>query len=132
MTRLNFNIVFTIEGPHQQQQQNHCLRTDNSLSHLVVGVNVFYWRKIFSLDYIVVKTHNLSSSHRGFLINYKLKQVLPLPPLGMFADIFYLKENFKTHRLRDVSLCDLGRKSLTACYICYCSKLRKKTNESLS
>ena len=86
MTRLNFNIVFTIEGPHQQQQQNHCLRTDDSLSHLVVGVNVFYWRKIFSLDYIVVKTHNLSSSHRGFLINYKLKQVLPLPPRD-FADL---------------------------------------------
>ena len=90
MTRLNFNIVFTIEGPHQQQQQNHCLRTDNSLSHLVVGVNVFYWRKIFSLDYIVVKTHNLSSSHRGFLINYKLKQVLPLPPRDVCRSFMFL------------------------------------------
>ena len=30
----------------------------------------------------------------------------PAPPLGNFADIFYLKENFKPHLLRDVcTLC---------------------------
>ena len=40
-----------------QQQQNHRLRTDNSLSYRGGGggLNVFYWRQIFSLDSVVVK-----------------------------------------------------------------------------
>ena len=38
-------------------------------------------------------------------IDFELKKVL-LPPLGNFADISYLKENFKPHLLRDVcTLC---------------------------
>ena len=35
-------------------------------------------------------------------IDFELKKVLLPPPLGNFADIFYLKENFKPHLLRDV------------------------------
>ena len=43
--------------------------------------------------------------------------------LGNIVDISYLEENFMPHLLRDVcTLC-----SGTACYICYCSKLRKKS-----
>ena len=39
------------------------------------------------------------------LLDFELKKV-PLPPLGNFADISYLKENFKPHLLRDVcTLC---------------------------
>ena len=38
-------------------------------------------------------------------IDFELKKVL-LPPLGNFADISYLEENFKPHLLRDVcTLC---------------------------
>ena len=41
----------------------------------------------------------------GYLIDFELKKVL-LPPLGNFADISYLEENFKPHLLRDVcTLC---------------------------
>ena len=41
-----------------QQQQKHCLRTDSSLNYRgwVGGLNAFYWRQIFSLDSVVVKT----------------------------------------------------------------------------
>ena len=39
------------------------------------------------------------------LIDFELKKVL-ISPLGNFADISYLKENFKPHILRDVcTLC---------------------------
>ena len=42
---------------------------------------------------------------RGGHVDFELKKVL-LPPLGNFADISYLKENFKPHLLRDVcTLC---------------------------
>ena len=38
--------------------------------------------------------------------DFELKKVLLPPPLGNFADISYLKENFKPHLLRDVcTLC---------------------------
>ena len=41
----------------------------------------------------------------GIMIDFELKKVL-LPPLGNFADISYLKGNFKLHLLRDVcTLC---------------------------
>ena len=40
------------------------------------------------------------------LIDFELKKVLLPPPLGNFADISYLIENFKPHLLRDVcTLC---------------------------
>ena len=40
------------------------------------------------------------------LIDFELKKVLLPPPLGNFADISYLEENFKPHLLRDVcTLC---------------------------
>ena len=42
------------------------------------------------------------------IIDFELKKVLlpPPPPLGNFADISYLEENFKPHLLRDVcTLC---------------------------
>ena len=36
------------------------------------------------------------------IIDFELKKVLlPPPPLGNFADISYLEENFKPHLLRD-------------------------------
>ena len=40
-------------------------------------------------------------------LDFELKKVLlPPPPLGNFADISYLEENFKPHLLRDVcTLC---------------------------
>ena len=39
-------------------------------------------------------------------IDFELKKVLLPPPLGNFADISYLEENFKPHLLRDVcTLC---------------------------
>ena len=43
-----------------------------------------------------------------FDIDFELKKgpAPPPPPLGNFADISYLKENFKPHLLRDVcTLC---------------------------
>ena len=33
------------------------------------GLNAFYWRQIFDLDSVVVKTQKLLSSHGGFLTN---------------------------------------------------------------
>ena len=40
------------------------------------------------------------------LLDFELKKVLLPPPLGNFADISYLEENFKPHLLRDVcTLC---------------------------
>ena len=42
----------------------------------------------------------------ALLIDFELKKVLLPPPLGNFADISYLEENFKPHLLRDVcTLC---------------------------
>ena len=44
-------------------------------------------------------------SHSVIVLDFELKKVL-LPPLGNFADISYLEENFKPHLLRDVcTLC---------------------------
>ena len=43
-----------------------------------------------------------------YSLDFELKKVLlpPPPPLGNFADISYLEENFKPHLLRDVcALC---------------------------
>ena len=40
------------------------------------------------------------------IIDFELKKVMLPPPLGNFADVSYLKENFKPHLLRDVcTLC---------------------------
>ena len=50
-----------------------------------------------------------------FILDFELKKVLLPPPLGNFADISYLEENFKPHLLRDVcTLCSgaLGSDSL--------------------
>ena len=47
-----------------QQQHRHSKVT--SLSHW--GLNAFYWYQIFTLGYVVAKTHKkMFSSHRGFL-----------------------------------------------------------------
>ena len=50
--------------------------------------------------------HDILKTKLVFL-DFELKKVLPPPPpLGNFADISYLKENFKPHLLRDVcTLC---------------------------
>ena len=48
-----------------QQQQNHRLRMDSSLSHW--GLNAFYWYQIFALDSVVVKAQKILSYHGGFL-----------------------------------------------------------------
>ena len=53
-----------------QQQQNHRLKT-GSRSHLG-GFNAFNWHQIFALDYVVVKTQKLLSSHGGFLAYEKI------------------------------------------------------------
>ena len=39
-----------------QQQQNHHFRTDSSLIYQGDGLNAFYWRQIFALNSVVVKT----------------------------------------------------------------------------
>ena len=54
-----------------QQQQNHRLRTDSSLSHRGGGggLNAFYWYQIFALNSAVVEVHEMFSSHGGHLIN---------------------------------------------------------------
>ena len=62
-----------------QQQVNHRLRTDNSLSYPGGGgggLNAFYWRQIFALDSVVVKTQNClarmeASSQRNNQIRIK-------------------------------------------------------------
>ena len=51
-----------------QQQQNHRLRTDSSLSHRG-GLNAFYWYQIFTLDSAVVEVQEMFSSHGGHLTN---------------------------------------------------------------
>ena len=38
-----------------QQQQNPLIRTDSGLSHWG-SLNAFYWRQMFTLDSVVVKT----------------------------------------------------------------------------
>ena len=51
---------------NQQQQYNHRLRTDSSLSQQVcgwVGVNKFYWYQMFAL----VKTQQYNNLHGDFL-----------------------------------------------------------------
>ena len=52
-----------------QQQQNHRLRTDSSLSHRGGGLNAFYWYQIFALDSAVVEVQEMFSSHWGHLTN---------------------------------------------------------------
>ena len=51
----------------------------------------------------------------------------PPPPLGNFADISYLEENFKSHLLRDVCTLCSGALVSDSLLICYCNKLRKKS-----
>ena len=52
-----------------------------------------------TISFIVLSCINVK------LLDFELKKVL-LPPLGNFADISYLEENFKPHLLRDVcTLC---------------------------
>ena len=50
-----------------QQQQNHRLRTDSSLSHR--GLNAFYWYQIFAQDSAVVKVQEMFSSHESLQTN---------------------------------------------------------------
>ena len=40
----------------QQQQHNHRLRTDSSLSYREGCFYAFYWRKLFALGSVVIKT----------------------------------------------------------------------------
>ena len=55
------------------------------------------------LRWKIIRANNLLQ----FILDFELKKVLlPPPPPGNFADISYLKENFKPHLLRDVcTLC---------------------------
>ena len=49
-----------------QQQQNHCLRTESSLSYRGGGgggLNAFYRYQIFALDYADVEVQEMFSSH---------------------------------------------------------------------
>ena len=53
-----------------QQQQNHNLRTDSSLSHWGVGgLNAFYWYQIFAIDSAIVEVQEMFISHGGLLAN---------------------------------------------------------------
>ena len=63
------------------------------------GVTRHRHHKQILFDYHEYTIHNQ--------IDFELKKVLlPPPPLGNFADISYLEENFKPHLLRDVcTLC---------------------------
>ena len=70
-----------------------------------------YENKLFTYIQIAKTNSAHCLSYRYYLkyetinIDFELKKVL-LPPLGNFADISYLKENFKPHLLRDVcTLC---------------------------
>ena len=45
------------------RQQYHCLRRPQGV------LNAFNWRQIFALDYFIVKTQILFSSHGAFLTN---------------------------------------------------------------
>ena len=48
----------------------------------------------------------LMDRSNAYILDFELKKVLLPPPLGNFADISYLEENFKPHLLRDVcTLC---------------------------
>ena len=51
-----------------QQQQNHRLRANSSISHWG-GLNAFYWYQIFALDSAVVEAQEMFSSHGGHLTN---------------------------------------------------------------
>ena len=59
-----------------QQQQNHCLRTDSSLSHR--GLYAFNWYQIFALDSAVFEVQEMFSSYGGHLTNavYHLGETL--------------------------------------------------------
>ena len=60
---------------------------------------------ISTFQYTSAVLSQIGALHAALLIDFELKKVL-LPPLGNFADISYLKENFKPHLLRDVcTLC---------------------------
>ena len=52
-----------------QQQQNHRLRTDSSLSHRGGAYMHFFWYQIFALDSAVVEVQEMFSSHGGYLTN---------------------------------------------------------------
>ena len=61
---------------------------------------------MLGLIQISIKSADDKISLQNYLaLDFELKKVL-LPPLGNFADISYLEENFKPHLLRDVcTLC---------------------------
>ena len=62
-----------------------------------MGMEVKYKMAIYNkiLKYIIILVLNRLRAKKG-----------PAPPLGNFADISYLEENFKPHLLRDVcTLC---------------------------
>ena len=63
------------------------------------NINLTFVEVLFIFN--IGKTYSSAELH----IDFELKKVL-LPPLGNFADISYLEENFKPHLLRDVcTLC---------------------------
>ena len=54
-----------------QQQQNHRLKMDTSLSQRGGGgLNAFYWYQLFGLDYVSVKTQNCYGMEALKLIQY--------------------------------------------------------------
>ena len=63
----------------------------------------------FCLHMIIILEKCIIEAYvNSYKIDFELKKVLlpPPPPLGNFADISYLEENFKPHLLRDVcTLC---------------------------
>ena len=53
-----------------EQQQNHRLRTDISLSYRGGGFNAFQWYQFFAVDWIVSKTEKKCSKLEWRLPNY--------------------------------------------------------------
>ena len=63
----------------------------------------------------------------GIMIDFELKKVLLPPPQGILQTYPILKKISSRIFKEMFALCAPGRKSLTACYICYCNKLRKES-----
>ena len=68
-TKINTKVPQT-KGVHKTTNNNNRTTALNrTAAQATCGLNAFYWRQIFALDCVVVKTQNLLSVHGGFLPN---------------------------------------------------------------
>ena len=98
---LNVYILLSIQChipfyncPSFQSNISHSMFTFHFFSNIYhLLLHLSFYSILYSIPYLS-------------LIDFELKKVLLPPPLGNFADISYLEENFKPHLLRDVcTLC---------------------------